>query len=171
MDDFEKLFEDLVNEFQSDKIIIKETPLDEIQKIRPGFIDGCLFPFVLNNEYHHFQILIDEKLDYEKKICIILHEMGHINLNSKLGFEEVDKRIKDNRPKWTQLTEFQAFKYQLAEGKRLFEKGHTTILNRLINSINEIHASPDIDPSYKLAIEDIFKESIWKQCNNLIGTH
>ncbi|MEZ0181911.1 hypothetical protein AB9T89_06670 [Flavobacterium oncorhynchi] len=166
MENLNRIFEELKNDLGKPGVFIKEISSTDIET--KGYKKGYLLPFVAENEYKYYHIYIDEALKYEEKISVIFHEMGHVKLDEFLGFQEVDSRIKADRLKWTQFTEFHAFKNQLEEGKRLFENGVTSILSISIDFINETYSNPEITQPYKFAIEDIWKENIWKECVQLI---
>lgn len=162
------LFEKLKVEFQTEKIEIKEVPIAEIQEINKGFIDGCVNPIFSNNQYERYDILIDESLEYDQKISILFHEMGHVKLYESLGFTKVNVQRTKNKDNWQAHSEFHAFKNQLEEGKKLFKNGVTSILPIVVNSINDTYKNTTLEPAYKEAAKDIFMENIWTECLQLI---
>ena len=168
MIDLKKTFEDKKNEFQTNKIIIKEVSIAEIQKINKGFIGGCVNAIFSNNKYERFEIFIDESLEYDEKISILFHEMGHVKLYELHGFTKISQQRTNNKDGWQANSEFNAFKNQLEEGKILFENGVTSVLLIIVKSINEAHKNTTIETAYKDAIERIYESAIWEECNKLI---
>lgn len=162
------LFEKLKVEFQTTKIEIKEVHIDEIQEINKGFIDGCVNAIFSNSQYERYDILIDESLEYDQKISILFHEIGHVKLYESLGYVRVNEQRSNNKDNWQSFSEFSAFKNQLEEGKKLFENGVTSILPIVVNSINDTYENTTLEPAYKEAVKDIFRENIWTECLQLI---
>jgi hypothetical protein len=168
MEDFKKIFEDKKKEFQKDNLIIKEVPIAEIQKLNKDFVDGCFNAIFSNNQYERFEILIDESLEYDQKISVLFHEMGHVKLYESLGFAMVNVQRTKNKDNWQVNSEFHAFKNQLEEGKKLFESGVTSMLPIVVKSINDTYKNTSLEPAYNEAIKDIFRENIWVECILLI---
>lgn len=151
-------------------ITIEEVPDSELKHDSKKFTHACLIADFdpKKEQYTSFKVKIDEKLSCEQKLSSLLHEFGHIKHYIELGFKKINDLKKSNDFEWIKNTEIRAYKNQLEEGKELFELGYHSILSTIINSINESYKNLNLHLPYKPAIEEIFKDNIWKECNQLI---
>jgi len=139
-----------------------------IKSINSSTSDGFTSTYFnnLNGEFIEAYILVDEKLNPELKLRVLYHEIGHVFYSRKLGGIEINNiKFTKGDLQWTISDEFEAFKNQLFEIKKLSElENDPHFLGR---QLDDLISRSQRDPTpYKEAIEKLFQDKLWTESYN-----
>lgn len=157
----EKIYNDLLVEFQNDGVAINEVPSAELKRHNPNSETGFISYNCNGGPFHSTYILIDSSIELELKLNVLLHEYGHYKFWKSLGCDQL-MRLKENGDNWMILDEYNAFKYQLENIYEIALQFEHSILRNTMNRIIDRHNN-DPDMRYREALNCLIQDEIWKK--------
>jgi hypothetical protein len=163
----EKIYNDLLVEFQNEGVAINEVSSSELKKHNPNSESGFISYNCNGGTFHSTYILIDSSIEMELKLNVLLHEFGHYSFWKSLGCDQL-MRLRENGDNWMILDEYNAFYFQLKNIYEIAVKYDHSILKNTLHRIIDRHEN-DPDMRYREALNCLLKDEIWGKSIELIS--
>ena len=168
MPDYKKLFQDKKQEIENEIIKVCEVLEERIKELCPNNRgEGFVGAHGSNNKYTAIHIYINESLPHEMKLRILFHELGHVKLYEKLGYDEHSRLDSLKNSDWPIQNEFKAYTNELSESMKRCESGDKNFLIHTLEGFeNEVNHG--VSPYHKDALRKLRAEKIWQNGLDLV---